>query len=85
MNEVAGEFNGFPTYHDVRDPIIRAWNRINTIFNMKEILRNNAMSVAYMKKFNRADQLAIGMLAIKIKKNGFENTRREIMRKNNAS
>lgn len=78
-----GEFTGYSLFNEVRNPTLRAWNRLNAIFNMKELIKNNAMAVNYMKKFNHKDQVAIAVLAAQITKNGYENTRREIMRKNN--
>lgn len=78
------EFKGYPTFDEIRNPILRNWNRINVIFNMKEMFKNNDMVSRYMKKFNHDDQIAIGRLAIKIKKTGYENVRREIIRNNNS-
>ena len=51
---------------------------------MKEFLKNDKMAVNYMKQFPREDQVAIGLLSLKITKNGYENVRREIMRANNV-
>lgn len=84
MTTTYDEFKGYPTFDDVKNPTLRTWNRMNVIFNMKEFLKNNDMVTRYMQKFNKDDQLAIGRLAIKIKKNGYENTRREIIRNNNV-
>jgi hypothetical protein len=78
------EFKGYPTFDEIKNPILRNWNRLNVIFNMKEFLKNNDMVTRYMKKFDKTDQIAIGRLAIEIKKNGYENTRRSIIRANNA-
>jgi len=79
-----GEFNGYSSFDEVASPLLRAWNRLNVVFNMKEILRNNAMAVNYVKQFDKKDQIAIAVLAAKITKNGYENTRREIMKANNV-
>lgn len=78
------EFKGYSTFDEIKNPVLRTWNRMNIIFNMKESFKDNNMVTRYMQKFSREDQLAIGFLAIKIKKNGYENTRREIIRNNNA-
>jgi hypothetical protein len=51
---------------------------------MKELLGNDKLAVRYMKKFPREDQLAIWALSARIIQNGYENTRREIMRENNV-
>jgi hypothetical protein len=78
------DFASYSTYTEVKSPILRAWNRLNTIFNMKELLGNDKLAVRYMKKFPREDQLAIWALSARIIQNGYENTRREIMRDNNV-
>lgn len=74
------EFAGYSLFKDVRSPILRAWNRLNVIYNIKELIRNNAMSVSYFKIFNNADQKRIYGLAFRVKKEGYENVRRELIR-----
>lgn len=46
---------------------------------------NNARATEYASQFKGNDLIDIGRMAIKIKREGYENTRREIMRNNNAS
>lgn len=77
------EFNGLPLFNTVLNKDLRAWNRLNVIFNMKEML-NNSRAQEYVTQFKGSDLVEIGKMAIRVKKNGYENTRREIMRKNNA-
>lgn len=77
------EFNGYPNYADILNPTLRAWNRLNTVFNIKEILHNNSMAVKYVAQFPKHEQIAIALLAAKVSKDGYENTRRELVRKNN--
>jgi hypothetical protein len=79
-----GPYNGYSTFDEISNATLRAWNRLNVVFNIKEILRNNAMAVNYVKQFDKKDQIAIAVLAVKITKNGYENTRREIMKANNV-
>lgn len=50
---------------------------------MKQML-NNSRAQEYATQFKGSDLVEIGKMAIRIKRNGYENTRREIMRKNNA-
>lgn len=45
---------------------------------------NNTRATEYASQFKGNDLIDIGRMAIKIKRNGYENTRREIMRDNNA-
>ena len=83
MTEVAGEFQGFSLHEDTLNPVLRAWNQLNTIYNIKEILRNNSVAVNYTKKLSRIDQLGLVKMAMTVSKNGYENTRRTIMKDNN--
>lgn len=82
MTTTTNEFNGFPMFYDVVNPKLRAWNRLNIIFNIKEFLKNNPLSVEYASQFKKADLVELGRMAIRVKKNGYENTRREIIRGN---
>ena len=75
----------FPTFDEVRNPTLRTWNRLNIMFNMKEIFGpQSRMALNYLKKFSAKDQTDLAKLAIIVNKNGYENTRREIVRNNNA-
>jgi hypothetical protein len=78
------EWNGLPLFNTTLNKELRAWNRLNIIFNMKQML-NNSRAQEYATHFKGSDLVEIGKMAIRIKRNGYENTRREIMRKNNAS
>jgi len=69
-------------FNDVLNPQLRAWNRLNIIFNIKELLKNNPMSVEYASQFKKNDLIELGRMAIRVTKNGYENTRREIIRGN---
>lgn len=80
MTKQNEEFNGYPLFHEVISPTLRTWNRVNVIFNIKEILNNNALAIKYMQQFDKADQVAIAVMCFKITKDGYENTRRYIMR-----
>lgn len=77
------EYNGLPLFNNVLNKELRAWNRLNIIFNVKEML-NNDRAQEYATQFKGPDLVEIGKMAIRIKRNGYENTRREIMRKNNV-
>ncbi len=73
----------FPTFDEILDPKLRAWNRINMIFNIKELIGND-IATEYVKQFDRADKVAIFVLGNTIVIRGYENTRREIFRSLNA-
>lgn len=83
MTEVAGEFQGFSLHEDTLNPVLRSWNQLNTIYNIKEILRNNSVAVNYTKKLSRLDQLMLAKMAMTVSRDGYENTRRSIMKDNN--
>lgn len=75
----------YSTFDEVHSPALRTWNRLNVLFNMKEVFGpQSQMALNYLKKFKEADRIEIARLAIKISKNGYENTRREIIRNNNV-
>lgn len=82
MNQ-PNEYHGYSLFHDVLSPKLKAWNRINIIFNIKEYI-GNAVATKYAAQFDKADKIMIVLTAMKIQKNGYENTRREIMREMNA-
>ncbi len=72
-----------PTFEDIKDTKLRAWNRLNTIFNLKETIGEGAVS-NYAKQFTKEDKFAIFGMAAYITKHGYENTRREIFKEQNA-
>lgn len=73
----------YPTFNDVEDPTLRAWNRLNIIFNIKEHL-GNVVATRYTKQFNNKEKAGILALAAGVSARGYENIRREIIRKNNG-
>lgn len=68
-----------PTFDDIMEPKLQAWNRLNIIFNLKENVNDNAVS-EYTKQFTKEGKFAIFSLAAYITKHGYENTRREIFK-----
>lgn len=74
------EFAGFPMFNHVRNPNLRAWNRINVVYNLKEIVHNNVLSVKYVAQFTRNDQLAIHSMLAYIEREGYEQARRDLFR-----
>ena len=74
----------YPTFDDVKNPTHGSWNRLNSTLNMKEFFTNSNMAHNYLKKFSHKDQIELAKLSILISKNGYENTRRSIIRGNNV-
>lgn len=80
-NEIAG----YPTFSYIRNSTLRNWNRLNIIYNIKEFLRNNSLAIKYFKQFKLADKKAIYELINRVKKEGYANVRRSIIRNNNRT
>jgi hypothetical protein len=72
-------FNGYPLFFDVRNPILRAYNRINIYLNIKERYGVKPAD-RYLKKFNRDDKVSIFQLMQRINRDGFEQVRRDLRR-----
>ena len=73
------EFNVYPLFNDVKNPTLRTWNRLNIIYNMKKLV-GNAVSQKYTGKFKHDDLARIMKLSKHIETNGYEQTRRDIMK-----
>jgi len=72
-------FKGYSSFTEVKNPVLRAWNRLNTIYNMKE-QGGNGLALRYAKQFNKAETLQIYVMGLEVKNKGYENVRREICR-----
>lgn len=72
-----------PTFNDVANPTLRTWNRLNVIYNMKEMSNNN-IATRYANRFNKKDKIALLRMASKVANDGYENVRREILRTRNG-
>ncbi len=73
------EFFGFSLFNDVLNPSIRAWNRANTIYNIKE-RHGNSVATKYVKLLPKSEQLSVYTVMVLVAKEGYENIRREIFR-----
>lgn len=73
----------YPSFKEITDPKLRAWNRLNVIFNIKEAV-HNAAATEYAKQFSKEDKFMIVLLSAKIVKEGYENVRREFLKKEYA-
>lgn len=78
-NDNENEFHGYSLFKDVDNPSIRAWNRSNTIYNIKE-RHGNAVATKYAAKFGKNDLFAVYTIMALVAKEGYENIRREIFR-----
>lgn len=76
-------FNGYSLFTEIRSPILRSYNRANTYLNIKD-RHGPEVGKKYLKKFDRNNLLGIYSIMSLIAKDGYEQTRRNIMRKNNA-
>lgn len=75
----ANDYRGYNLFKDVSNPTLRAWNRLNTIFNIKEE-HGNAVAVGYSKQLSKEDNASIFLMANYVTAKGYENVRREIFR-----
>lgn len=73
-------FMNYPLFNDVRNPYIRAYNRSNIYMNIKE-RHGTVPAERYIKKLDRNGQLAVFSMMRRFHEDGFEQTRRDIMRK----
>lgn len=73
------EYRGYNLFNDVGSSAIRAWNRLNTLFNIKEE-HGNAIAVGYAQQLSKEDNATILMLANYVTAKGYETTRREIFK-----
>lgn len=84
MNDFAyTEFNGYSLFTDVINPTIRAWNRANTVYNIKE-RHGDKVASNYVAKLERTEQLAIFSTMMTVARDGYENVRRSIFREANS-
>lgn len=78
------EFHGYSLFTDVINPTVRAWNRANTVYNIKE-RHGDKVASKYVAKFPQFEQAAIYTTMITVAKDGYENVRRSIFREANAA
>lgn len=82
-DEVPNEFIGYSLFEDIMNPSLRAWNRANTVYNIKE-RHGNAVAHKYVSKFDKMDMFAIFTIMATVERNGYENVRRDIFKANNV-
>ena len=68
------EFKGYDLFDDVEDRVIRAWNRCNTIFNIRE-RHSQELAEEYVNQFNDVSKLQIFVMLETIKVDGYNKVR----------
>jgi hypothetical protein len=77
--DVPNEFMGYSLFEDIINPAIRAWNRANTVYNIKE-RHGNVVATKYVSKFDKNGKFAIFSVMALVEREGYENIRREIFK-----
>lgn len=70
---------GFPLFKNIRNPKLRSFNRANIFMNIKERY-GREVAFNYLRKINRKGQEAVFDMMYLIHMNGFEQTRRDLLR-----
>lgn len=78
MNETY--FLGYPLFNKIRNPNLQAYNRANIYMNIKE-RHGTVPAERYIKKLDRNGQLGVLTMMGRFHRDGYEQTRRDIMRK----
>ena len=81
--ETPNEFMGYSLFEDILNPTIRAWNRANTVYNIKE-RHGNVVASRYVSKFDKLSAFAIYSIMATVEKDGYETVRRVIFKGNNG-
>lgn len=81
--QVANEFMGYSLFEHILNPSIKAWNRANTIYNIKE-RHGTVVASRYVSKLHKLDMLAVYTIMATVERDGYENVRRQIFRENNG-
>ena len=71
-------YSGYPTYAQIEDPKIRAWNRCATFYNIMQD-RSRQEAESYIQQFNDFDKAHIRNLTREIKERGYTTVRRDII------
>lgn len=73
------DFNGYSLFNDIGDKDIRAWNRANAIYNIKE-RHGKEVATKYTTRFDKPDQTDIFRIMMEVASDGYANVRRRIFR-----
>lgn len=73
-------FLGYPLFNKTRNPNLQAYNRANIYMNIKE-RHGTVPAERYVQKLDRNGQLGVLTMMGRFHRDGYEQTRRDIMRK----
>ena len=72
-------FMGYPTFTEIRNPTLRAYNRANMFLNIRE-RHGSIPAQRYVKKMGKNEMFSIFTMMRRFHDDGFENTRRSLIR-----
>ena len=76
---MSNQTNGSPSFDEVQEPLVRAWNRLSTFFNVTADFGLDR-GLAYINRFSFEDRQEIQSIFDSIKSEGYESTKRRVMR-----
>lgn len=76
---MSNQTNGSPSFDEVQEPTVRAWNRLSTFFNVTGDF-SLERGLAYLSRFSFEDRQQIQSIFDSIKSEGYEATKRRVMR-----
>lgn len=79
MSNSESMYREFSLFNDVEDSGLKAWNRLHTVNNLKEMGRRRD-AAGYLDKLDEAGRAGVGLLLLAIKKKGIETVQRELNR-----
>jgi hypothetical protein len=83
INDPSDKLFGYSNFNDVTDPVLRSWNRLNTLYNIRERFRGDVYQT-YRDQFEKDDLISILKMGLRVEVEGYENVRREMMKEYNA-
>lgn len=72
-------YKGYSMFNEVVNPVIKAWNRLNTIYNIKE-QHGSVLARRYAEQLSKPDLTSVYLLIASVDAKGYEQTRRDIYR-----
>lgn len=77
---MTNDYRGYSNFNEVVNPTLQAWNRVNTIYNIKE-QHGSVLAHRYAEQFKRSALLSIYAILSLVQLKGYEEARREVFRK----
>lgn len=69
----------YPTFNDIMNPKLQAYNRLNVIYNIKEHV-GGVMATRYAEQFSKKAKAAIMIMHESILTLGYSSVRKQIMK-----